>query len=93
MNTTTQKKITRSTVKKFIRENMDNLFINVKRRFDGMTDGCEPVNDGFVKAEADTIHPEHTLGIKGAWFVGRSNDYFQPYTNISGDMVGIEVSN
>ena|SRR5688572_28682407 len=99
MNTLAAKKITRTTVKKFIKENIDNLYINVKSSFDGTTDGCEPLHDGFVKAEADTTQPkneeynERTLGIKGAWFVGESRDHFQLYDNIGEDMTGIEVSN
>ncbi len=86
------KKITRSTVKKFIRENEGNLYINVKSSFDGMTDGCEDQKEGFVKAQPCENH-EYTLGIKGAWFVGNSRDYFTQYDNIGGDMTGIEVSN
>lgn len=93
MTTTTTKKITMATVKSFVRKNSGNLFINVKSSFDGMTDCCESLYDGFVKAQQDTDHPSHTLGIKGAWFVGDSRDYFQPYDNIAGDMTGIEVSN
>jgi hypothetical protein len=93
MNTTTYKKITLASVKSFIRKNEGKLFINVKSSFDGMTDGCESRHDGFVKAEKDIHHPEQTLGIKGAWFVGSSRDYFTPFDNIGGDMTGIEVYN
>jgi hypothetical protein len=89
------KKITLATVKKFIRDNRDQLYINVKSSFDGMTDCVESLHDGFVKAseDTDTHTKEHTLGIKGAWFVGQSRDYFSPYDNIGKDMTGIEVSN
>jgi hypothetical protein len=95
MNTLQQKKITLATVKKFIRDNRDQLYINVKSSFDGMTDCVESLHGGFAKAVEDTdAHTkEHTLGIKGAWFVGQSRDYFSPYTNIGGDMSGIEVFN
>lgn len=95
MNTATQKRITLATVKSFIKKNRENLYINVKSRFDGMTDCVESLNDGFQKAATDTDKhtQEHSLGIKGAWFVGSSRDYFQPYDNIGGDMTGIEVSN
>lgn len=91
--TITTKKITLATVKKFIRENKDKLYINVKSSFDGMTDCVESLNGGFVKALETTDHLDHTQGIKGAWFVGQSRDYFTKYDNIGGDMTGIEVSN
>lgn len=47
MTTTQAKKITLTTVKKFVKDNADKLFINVKSSFDGMTDGCESRHNGF----------------------------------------------
>lgn len=99
MTTTTYKKITLATVKSFIKKNEGNLYINVKSSFDGMIDGCASQHDGFVKAEKDNTqslnsdYHDRTQGIKGAWFVGSSRDYFKPFDNIGGDMTGIEVSN
>ncbi len=94
------KKITIATVKSFLKKYSENVFINVKSRFDGMTDGTEQLHGGFTKATADTDHPAHTLGIAGAWFVGQSRDYFTPYDNNMlhltggiGHLTGIEVSN
>lgn len=33
-------KITRSTIKSFIKNNFNNLYIKTKSRFDGMSDCC-----------------------------------------------------
>jgi len=73
-----KKKITRATFKKFVRENKDLLFVEVHSTFDGMVDGVVAVNDTAIKV---TINEEeqddlHTLGIKGVWLVGHSDDYF-----------------
>lgn len=91
MTTTTTKKITLASVKSFVRKNNGNLFINVRSSFDGMTDCCESRNEGFGKAVIDTDHPSHTLGIKGAWFVGDSRDYLYQYDD--GKFSGIRISN
>ena len=84
-------KTTLAAIKSFIRKNTDNLFINVKSSFDGMTDCCQPVIGGFQKAEKDKDNERNTLGISGAWFVGQSRDYFKSY-NENG-MTGYEISN
>jgi len=84
-NTTTEKKITLATIKSFIKKNRADLFINVESDFDSMTDCVESRNGGFVKAEQDKTdsinsdYNERTQGIKGAWFVGGSRDYFNLY--------------
>lgn len=93
MNTqTATKKITLATVKSFIKVNRKDLLINVKSSFDGMTDCVERVAGGFVPAKDDTEMPlENCLGIKGAWFVGQSRDYFSVYNEDS--YTGIKVSN
>lgn len=85
------KKITLATVKSFIRNNFDRMLINVKSEFDGMTDGCESRHLGFRKVEDTTEWMDHTHGIKQAWFVGDSRDYFTPYSTET--LEGIEVSN
>jgi|GEM_PF-1463655 len=76
------KKITLATIKAFVRNN-DNLFIKVKSRFDGMTDGVEGVNMEFLKVVVDPRDYclKHTLGIQGAWLVGDSRDYFTVFKN------------
>jgi hypothetical protein len=93
MNTVTKttKKITIATVKSFVRKNIDGLFINVKSKFDGMTDCVESRHDGFGKAAKTEDHKDHTLGVSGAWFVGGSRDYFTAFENE--DYTGIQVSN
>jgi hypothetical protein len=90
-NKMTTKKITLATVKSFIKKNNGQLFINVKSEFDGMVDGCVSKFDGFVKAEQETKMIDATLGIKDAWFVRDSNDYFKPYE--TENLKGIEVMN
>jgi len=72
-------KTTLATIKRFIRENKDSLYINVKSSFDGMVDCVMPLDGGFRKAEAEKDHNNHTLGISGAWFVLSSRDYFYDY--------------
>lgn len=84
-------KITKATVKSFIKKNKATLFINVKSSFDGMVDGCTSHNDGFVPAKETTEHMEHTLGVVGAWFVGQSRDYFTAFEDET--RTGVTVSN
>lgn len=88
------RKITKATVKKFIRENKENLLISNKSRFDGMVDCVMPSNNqNFRKAQVDDLEDKYTLGIKGAWFVGSSRDYFTPKFNDNGELIEIEVYN
>jgi len=84
-----ENKITRATVKSFIKKNFDGLYINVKSDFDGMTDGLETRHGGFKKAESDD--GEHCLGVKDAYFVGGKGEYFYEYEDDT--MKGIRVSN
>lgn len=87
------KKITKATLKKFVRENRDKLFINTRSRFSGMIDGCEIVNNGFKSIIEDdkVISSDYTLGIKGVWLVGGGRDYFREYNDP--DFTGIETTN
>jgi hypothetical protein len=89
----TSKKITLSTVKKFIKENAQNLYANCKSDFNGMSDCVESVNTGFKKVDSSKIDmlKETNLGIELLWFVRGSRDYFRAY-NENG-FVGIEISN
>ncbi len=85
-------KTTLSTVKSFVNKNEGKLYIDVKSSFDGMTDCCEPLQGGFVKATKDTdTWNKHSLGVTGAWFVFGSRDYFHDYTE--NGFSGYEVSN
>lgn len=73
------KKITIATVKSFIKMNPDFLFINIKSRFDGMTDGIEDSNGGFQKArKLDRFH-NNTLGIAGVWFTPSTRNWCERY--------------
>ena len=81
-------KITRATVKSFIKKNFEGLYINVKSEFDGMTDGCEGRSGGFKKAEP--AEGSHALGVKGAYFV-QHDDLFEHWEDDT--MTGIEVYN
>jgi len=85
------KKITRTTVKTFIKKNQADLYINVKSAFSGMTDGCECVHGGFKMAYGTLANLDETLGVEGAWFVGSSRDYFTAYEDSI--FTGIEVYN
>lgn len=88
------KKITLASVKKFIRENKSDIYLEVRTEFNGMTDGIESVNDTFTKVELkehDEHMMPHTLGIEGAWFVGQSRDYFEPFE--SDQFTGVMVHN
>ncbi len=60
---TATKKITKATVKSFIKNNIENLYINVTSDFDGMTDCVEQVKGGFKKAEKTEDNISHNLGM------------------------------
>lgn len=90
MNT---KKITLATLKSFIRKNSDKLYINLRSKFSGMTDGIEKVGNSFEPVTIDNEHvnASHTLGIAGAWIVGSSRDWLSHYEDET--YTGIDVSN
>ena len=72
------KKITKATIKSFIKKNIDNLFIKIEDSFDGMVDCVMPVKDEFhpiIKTETNN----YNMGIKGCWFVNESRDCFNVY--------------
>lgn len=87
-------KITRTTIKKFIRENKD-LYIKHRTKFDGMVDGVTDCQDKAfhpVKRLEPTHHNfDYSLGIEGAYFVGGSRNWFDAYEKDG--MKGYEVSN
>ena len=85
------KKITLATLKSFIKKNKENLFINVTSSFDGMTDGIESRYGGFEKAIVTDSKNIYTQGVKNAYFVGGSRDYFQAYE--ANGMTGFKVRN
>lgn len=86
------KKITLATVKSFIKKNRENLYISFQSHFDGMIDCVTSSNNKtFQKAEMTEEHGKYSQGVKGAWFVGQSRDYFTCFANDGFE--GIEVSN
>jgi hypothetical protein len=71
------KKITKATIKSFIKNN--EIFLKTTSKFDGMTDGCEPCYDQSI-TKAERVEPTiNNLGIKGAYFVNGSRDYFEAH--------------
>lgn len=75
-------RITLATIKKFIRENSNDLYAKCTSSFDGMTDCVEKRNEDFVKVDSKKIDlkKETDLGIERLWFVRCSRDYFKPYS-------------
>ena len=76
------KKITRTTIKSFIKKNFDDLYISTRTRFNGMIDCVDAGADHSLhKGERDERERFHdtSLGIKNAYFVGNSRAYFQLY--------------
>lgn len=84
-------KITRATIKKFIKDNQNGLYVKVDSSFDGMVDCVMPVEDEFRKVEKIDMESKYNFGICGAWFVGGNRDYFTPYAD--DHMIGYEISN
>ena len=85
-------KFTKSSFKKFIKDNRSKLLVWQKSSFDGMVDGVVSTgNTGYTPAaNADYVH-ENNFGIQGVWLVGGSRDYFTPFED---DAVrGVEVYN
>jgi hypothetical protein len=79
------KKLTMSTLKSFI-NNVDELFLQIKSSFSGMTDCVERVESNFcIVSKADAI------GHGGVWCVGDSRDRLNFVENET--MFGIEVYN
>jgi hypothetical protein len=88
----TVSKITRATLKSFVRKNSGKLFIQVKSSFDGMVDGVVQADGArFGKAVPTDLHHEHTLGVQGAWIVGGGRDSLTAYDD--GAFSGIRVYN
>ena len=85
-------KITRTTLKSFIKKNKDNLFVKVKSSFDGMIDGVRDVEMDWKKVEAEpNFNERYNYGIQGIWVVGESRDYLTEYEDEN--YKGIRISN
>ena len=75
------KRVTLATVKAFIRKHRAELLISTLSEFDAGTDGVQHSgNRAFVPAQDPDEGHNHSncLGIRGAWFVFGSRDYFTP---------------
>lgn len=71
------KKITKATIKAFIRKNQDKLHVRAISSFSGMSDMVESLNDdGFTPAVFEDRNEAHTLGVVGLWLVGGSRNSF-----------------
>ena len=81
-NLSEYKKITKTTLKSFLKANSGNLYFMEESRFDGMVD-CVTANDKakFSKCEGSYDKDERNLGFRedGLWLVGSSRDYFTYY--------------
>ena len=88
-----KKKITKATVKSFIRKhsNENNLYVKQKSSFGGMTDCVESVNDNFRKVESIDFNKLNTFGIDGLWLVNGSRDSFYNYQ--TDQFAGFEIYN
>ena len=76
------KKITRATVKSFIRRHRDHLFIRIDSS--KSDDDCKrPIHGAtFNAATVSNCADRDTLGVEGAWFLGKGfvgGDYFQSF--------------
>lgn len=85
-------KITKATLKSFVKKNAANLHVMMKSRFDGMYDCVMDTGEkAFHPAQRREGMEEHTLGISGLWLVGSSGNSFYHYEDDK--FVGIEVYN
>ncbi len=85
-------KITLTTIKKFIKDNKEGLYIMPKSSFDGMVDCIMPIDSDWKKIDPQKLNFEdkYTYGINGTWFTPTGNLY-SPY--VDDVMVGYEVYN
>lgn len=84
-------KATIATVKSFVKKNAGKILIDVHGSFDPSEDGVRyKENHGFTLAEM--VEPTtNTLGVKGAWFVGRSRDFITAFEKDG--LQGFEIDN
>lgn len=89
MKNITEKKVTIATIKSFVKNNINDLYIKVVSDFDGMTDCVASVNGDFRKANPNNLDltDKHSMGLSGIWFVGSSRDYINKIEN------GFEIYN
>lgn len=92
-----EKKITRATLKSFIKKNINDLYVLEKSSFDGMIDCVSESNKAPRKVDPSEVdfNVDRTYGIEGLWTVGRAGgrggDYFTYHEDEV--FVGINVYN
>lgn len=85
-------KITRATLKSFVRKNAGKMFIKVESRFDGTQDGVRNTeNQEFSECVPAKICYDNNLGIQGVWLVPSSNNSYTAFDD--GKFAGIYVYN
>lgn len=85
------KKITKATIKSFIRKNSEKLYIKNINRFDCTIDCLSSCESVWYAPTLTSECVENTLGFSGIWLVDGSRNYFSKYENNT--FVGYEVSN
>lgn len=86
----TQKKITKATIKSFIRKNKDEIMVLHTNRFDAYCDGVRPVSEPFERVEFRIENGKEVPSYLSVPLDIRHN-IFKPY-NKNG-MIGFEVYN
>ena len=89
-----KKKITKATLKSFIKKNHGNLYINYHSDFNGMIDGVDFFpGSTFSKAKHTETDSQvgYNLGIVGLHLVGGSRNWFDSY--VGENFTGITYSN
>lgn len=78
------KKFTKATLKKFIKDNAEKLYIRVDTSFDWMTDWVESTwNKAIKKIDSEKIDftNDYTFWIEWLWLVWWSRDRFEQKEN------------
>jgi hypothetical protein len=83
-------KITKTTLKSFLRKNEGNLYLKITCKFDSTSDCVDAVEDDFHKVVKTDFMKENTFGL-GLWLVGSGRDYFREYDD--DEFKGIEITN
>jgi hypothetical protein len=83
------KRITKATLKSFLKNHQDNIYINETSSFDSFDDMVSSINNGFKKVDFDLNNHKNTLGYEGIWLVGK--DFYKSYDDDK--FTGIEYSN
>lgn len=86
-------KITKATLKSFIRKNEGKLYINVHSSYDGMVDCVTECRGDFtpIREAVTKFAGNNNLGIAGLWLVDGSRNWFTEYD--SKEFIGIHIFN